>query len=120
MYVNSTTLRCPNKIFKTFHEDFSICHRCQQHRWRTLSYKYLNKFSIKLETAPMRYSGAWGKLIHLCVLAYLPNSVKCQVRMNRYVPVVIFITMLIARRRKINYLSFFKKPDVENIVATSL
>ncbi len=35
LYVNSTTQRCPNKIFKTFLiEDFSICHRRQIHECR--------------------------------------------------------------------------------------
>ncbi len=32
---------------------FSICHRCQRHRWQTLSCEYLL----------MVLSGAWGKLI---------------------------------------------------------
>jgi hypothetical protein len=30
----------------------------------TLSHKYLRKFSKNFETAFMRYSGAWGKLMH--------------------------------------------------------
>ncbi len=42
---------------------FCICHRCQRHRWQTLSCEYLRKFSKKFETTPMIYSGAWGKLI---------------------------------------------------------
>jgi hypothetical protein len=29
-----------------------------------LSCEYLREFSKKFETAPMVYSGAWGKLIH--------------------------------------------------------
>ncbi len=43
---------------------FCICHRCQRHRWQTLSCEYLLEFLKKLETALMVYSGAWGKLIH--------------------------------------------------------
>jgi hypothetical protein len=34
------------------------------HQWQTLSCEYLRKFSKKLETTLMVYSGAWGKLIH--------------------------------------------------------
>ncbi len=45
MLVNSTTQRCSTK-------------RC------TLSCEYLRKFSKKLETALLGYSGAWGILIH--------------------------------------------------------
>ncbi len=43
---------------------FAICHRCQRHRWGTLSCEYLREFSKKFETALLVYSGAWGKLIH--------------------------------------------------------
>jgi hypothetical protein len=43
---------------------FAICHRCQRHRWCTLSCEYLREFSKKFETALLVYSGAWGKLIH--------------------------------------------------------
>ncbi len=43
---------------------FSICHRCQRHRWCTLSREYLREFSKKFEMAVMVYSDAWGKLIH--------------------------------------------------------
>jgi hypothetical protein len=65
IYVNSTIQRCPNKIIKIFLiEDFFICHRCQRHRWSTMSSEYLREFSKKFETALMVYSGAWGKLIH--------------------------------------------------------
>jgi hypothetical protein len=65
LLVNSTCQRCQNKIIKTFMiEVFSICHRCQQHRWCTLSCKYLREFLKKFETALMAYSGARGKLIH--------------------------------------------------------
>ncbi len=42
---------------------FSICHRCQRHRWCTLSREYLREISKKFEMALMIYSGAWGKLI---------------------------------------------------------
>ncbi len=45
--------RCPNKIIKTFLiEDFSICHRCQGHRWWTWSCKYLREFSKKCRNSP--------------------------------------------------------------------
>ncbi len=46
---------------------FSICHRCQRHRWCILSCEYLRAFLKKFETAPMVWSlsGAWGKLIHV-------------------------------------------------------
>ncbi len=38
LYDISTTQRCSKKIIKTFLiEDFFICHRCQRHRWCTLS-----------------------------------------------------------------------------------
>jgi hypothetical protein len=54
--VNSTTQRCPNKIFKTFLiEDFFYLHLELQ-----ISLWILKKF----ETALMGYPGAWGKLIH--------------------------------------------------------
>jgi hypothetical protein len=43
---------------------FAICHRCQRHRWCTLSCEYLREFLKKFETALLVYSGAWGKLIH--------------------------------------------------------
>ncbi len=43
---------------------FSICHRCQRHRWCTLSREYLREFSKKFEMAVLVYSGAWGKLIN--------------------------------------------------------
>ncbi len=41
-----------------------VCHRCQRHRWCSLSCEYLREFSKKIEMAVMAYSGAWGKLIH--------------------------------------------------------
>ncbi len=64
IYVNSTIQRCHNKIFKIFLiKDFLICHRCQQHRWSTLSCEYLSEFSKKFETVLMGYSGAGGELI---------------------------------------------------------
>jgi hypothetical protein len=43
---------------------FTICHRCQRHRWQTLNCEYLREFSQKFETVLMDYSGAGGKLIH--------------------------------------------------------
>jgi hypothetical protein len=45
-------------------EDFFHCHRCQRHRWCTLSCEFLREFSKKFDTALMVYSGALGKLIH--------------------------------------------------------
>jgi hypothetical protein len=38
-------------------KDFFICHRCQRHRWCTLSCEYLSEF-LKI------FGTAWGKLIH--------------------------------------------------------
>ncbi len=43
---------------------FSICHRCQRHRWCTSSREYLREYSKKFEMAVMVHSGDWGKLIH--------------------------------------------------------
>ncbi len=55
----------PTKLLKYFWlKIFFICHRCQRHRWSTLSCEYLRAFSKKFETALLVYSGAWGKLIH--------------------------------------------------------
>jgi hypothetical protein len=34
-----------------------MCHRCQQHRWGTLSWEYLCEFLKKFETALIVYSG---------------------------------------------------------------
>ncbi len=42
---------------------FFIYHRCQRHRWSTLSCEYFREFSKKFETVPMGYSEAGGKLI---------------------------------------------------------
>jgi hypothetical protein len=41
-------------------EDISICHKCQRHRWCTLSCEYLCEFLKKFEMALIVYSGAWG------------------------------------------------------------
>jgi hypothetical protein len=44
-----------------------FCHRYQQQQrlqWCTLSCQYLREFKKKIETALMRYSGVWWKLIH--------------------------------------------------------
>jgi hypothetical protein len=55
----------PTKFIKFFSfKIFFICHRCQRHRWSTLSCEYLREFSKKFETVLMGYSGAGGKLIH--------------------------------------------------------
>jgi hypothetical protein len=43
---------------------FSICLRCQRHRWCTLNCEYLREFSKKFEMALMVYSEPWEKLIH--------------------------------------------------------
>jgi hypothetical protein len=67
MHVTWTTLRCPNKLNKLFGlKIFSICHWCQQHRWCTLSCKYVREFLKKIKTALLgyRYSGAWRRLIY--------------------------------------------------------
>ncbi len=45
-------------------EIFFICHRCQRHRWSTLSCEYLREFSKKFETVLIGHSGVGGKLIH--------------------------------------------------------
>jgi hypothetical protein len=45
-------------------EEFLICHRCQRHRWCTLSCEYLREFSKKFGTILMGNSGTGGKLIH--------------------------------------------------------
>jgi hypothetical protein len=53
------------KLLKFFSlKIFPICHRCQRHRWCTLSREYHHKFSKKFEIAVMVYSGAWWKLIY--------------------------------------------------------
>ncbi len=55
----------PTKLLKFFWlKIFYICHRCQRHRWSTLSCQYLRDFWKKFETVLMGYSGAGGKLIH--------------------------------------------------------
>ncbi len=55
----------PTKFIEIFWlKIFFICHRCQRHRWSTLSCKYLREFPKKFETVLMGYSGAGGKLIH--------------------------------------------------------
>ncbi len=63
IFVNSTTQRCPNKIIKNFClKIFSICHRCQRHRWCTLSRENLRTFSKKFEMVMMVYLGdSWKK-----------------------------------------------------------
>ncbi len=49
IYGNSTTQRCPHKIFKPFLiEAFSVCHRCQRHRWCTLSCENLSELKKKI------------------------------------------------------------------------
>ncbi len=53
----------PPKLIKFFWLNFFICHRCQRHRWSTLSCEYLRKFSKKIEMVLMGYSGAGGELI---------------------------------------------------------
>ncbi len=55
----------PTKLLKFFRlKIFFICHRCQRHRWSTLSCEYLREFWKKFEMVLMGYSGAGGKLIH--------------------------------------------------------
>ncbi len=55
----------PTKLLKFFWlKIFFICHRCQQHRWSTLSCEYLRDFWKKFEMVLMGYSRAGGKLIH--------------------------------------------------------
>ncbi len=55
----------PTKLLKfIWLKIFFICHRCQRHRWSTLSCEYLRDFWKKFEMVLMEYSGAGGKLIH--------------------------------------------------------
>ncbi len=50
LFVDSSTEWCPDKIIKTFLiEDFFHFHRCQRHRWWTLSCKDLRDFPNKFE-----------------------------------------------------------------------
>ncbi len=44
---------------------FSICHRCQRHRWCTLSYEYLREFSKNWKWPYGYNQGLGGKLIHV-------------------------------------------------------
>jgi hypothetical protein len=54
----------PTKLIKFFWLKISlICHRCQRHRWSTLSWEYLREFSNIFEMVLMGYSEAGGKLI---------------------------------------------------------
>ncbi len=67
LLVNSTTQRCPNKIFKIFLiDDFFHFPPVSTTRWCTLSCEYLREFSNKFEIIIilMGYSRAGGKLIH--------------------------------------------------------
>jgi hypothetical protein len=58
-------LRKPRRFsWKNTEAGARVCHRCQRHRWQTLSCDYLFEFSKKFETVLMEYSGAGGKLIH--------------------------------------------------------
>jgi hypothetical protein len=63
--VNSTTQRYPNKIIKTFLiEDFLHLPPVLTTLVVHLELRLSPKFSKKFETALMRYSGVWVKLIH--------------------------------------------------------
>ncbi len=54
----------PTKLLKFFWlKIFFICHRCQRHRWSTLSCEYLREFPKKFETVLLGYSGAGGNLM---------------------------------------------------------
>jgi hypothetical protein len=60
IYVNSTTLRCPNKVIKIFLiEDFSHLPPVTTTPVVHLEPRIFDKF----EMAVMVHSGAWGKLI---------------------------------------------------------
>ncbi len=52
-YEQLSSQRCPKEIKHFWRKIFSICHRCQRHRWCTLSCEYLREFSKKFETALM-------------------------------------------------------------------
>ncbi len=41
-----------------------VCHRCQRHRWCTLSCEYLCEFSKKIRNGPNGIFWGWGKLIY--------------------------------------------------------
>ncbi len=61
IYVNSISKGVPTKLLKFFWlKIFFICHRCQRHRWSTLSCEYLRDFWKKFEMVLMGYSGAGG------------------------------------------------------------
>ncbi len=52
------------KLLKFFcFKDFSICHRCQRHRWQTLNCEYLRKFSQKIRNDPNGIIRGLGNLI---------------------------------------------------------
>ncbi len=63
------TIRIVSNFFKKLQrllwlKIFSICHRCQRHRWCILSCEYLHECSKKFGTALTVYSGDRRKLIH--------------------------------------------------------
>jgi hypothetical protein len=62
--VNHLPQRVLKKIKHFLIEIFLICHRCQRHRWCTLSCEYLREFPKKFETVLMVYSSVGGKIIH--------------------------------------------------------
>ncbi len=88
LYVNSTTQSYPTKYLKLLWlKIFAICHRCQRHRC-TLSCEYIREFSENFETAPMGYSGAWGKLIH-------EKNLKSKISWHCPFKVTVFLTMAV-------------------------
>ncbi len=59
--VHNMGLRYIKEIMKNFLiKDFLICHRCQRHRWCSLSCECLREYSKAFETVLMGYSGTGG------------------------------------------------------------
>ncbi len=69
--VSPQPMRTVSNFFKNLRRYWQVMvnhlyqrHRCQRHRWCTLSCEFLRDISKKFETALMVYWGAVGKLIH--------------------------------------------------------
>jgi hypothetical protein len=57
-----TTKGVPTKLLKFFWlKIFLICHRCQRHRWSTLSREYFREFSKKIRNGPNGILWGWGE-----------------------------------------------------------
>ncbi len=124
IFVNSTIQRCPNKIIKIFWlKIFFICHRCQRHRWSTLSCEYLREFSKKFETVLLGYSGAGGKLIDE---KNQKQKISWHCPFNKIYKYVLttfwiyFVHIWICIPRKIMKSQFFHKYEGGGVAAPSL